>query len=151
MEVRQLMQITLAKPKEFAEVVEIDKEVIGNDSRKQYLKETIEKNKCVVAKINSSIVGFLIYHTDFFDCCFISLVIVHPVERKKGYAKSMIEYFEKISPTKKVFSSTNQSNEKMKKLLLSIGYVESGYIKNLDEGDPEIIYFKQIADENFSH
>jgi len=60
----------------------------------------------------------------------------------------MIEYFEKISPTKKVFSSTNQSNEKMKKLFLSIGYVESGYIKNLDEGDPEIIYFKQIDDNN---
>ena len=78
MEVRQLMQITLAKPKEFAEVLEIDKEVIGNDSRKQYLKETIEKNRCLVAKINSSIVGFLIHNTDFFDCSFISLVIVYP-------------------------------------------------------------------------
>jgi len=151
MEVRKLMQITFAKPNEFAEVLGIDKEVIGNDSRKQYLKETIERNKCVVIKINSSIVGFLIYNTDFFDCSFISLVIVHPLERNKGYAKSMMEYFEKISSTKKVFSSTNQSNEKMRKLFLSIGYVESGFINNLDEGDPEIIYFKQITDNNFSH
>lgn len=139
------MQIKLAEPIELIDIVEIDKEVIGSDSRKDYLKKAIKENKCLVAKKDSVIVGFLVYNTDFFDCSFIALVIVHPLERKKGYAKSLMRYFETISPTHKVFSSTNQSNENMQKLFASIGYVKSGYVENLDEGDPEIIYCKNIC------
>ncbi len=138
------MRITLAEPIDLIEIVEIDQEVIGSDNRKNDLQEAIEDKRCLVAKRDSSIVGFLIYHTKFFDCSFISLVIVHPLERKKGFAKSMMKYFEKISPTQKVFSSTNQSNEHMQKLFVSSGYVKSGYVENLDEGDPEIIYFKKL-------
>lgn len=138
------MQITLAKPGELIDISEIDNGVIGSYSRKNYLKVAIEEKRCLVAKTDSSIVGFLIYNTDFFDCSFIALVIVHPLERKKGYAKSLMRYFETISPTQKVFSSTNQSNENMQKLFISIGFVKSGYVENLDEGDPEIIYFKML-------
>lgn len=48
---------------------------------------------------------------------------------------------EEISQSKKVFSPTNQSNENMQKLSISIEYVKSGYVGNLDEGNPEIIFF----------
>jgi ribosomal protein S18 acetylase RimI-like enzyme len=139
------MQITLAEPIELIDIVEIDKEVIGSDNRTAYLKIAIKEKRCLVTKIDASIVGFLIYNTDFFDCSFIALVIVHPLERNKGYAKSMMEYFEKVSPTPKVFSSTNQSNENMQKLFDSIGYVKSGFVENLDAGDPEIIYYKNVC------
>ncbi len=139
------MQITLAEPIELVDIVEIDKEVIGSVSRKDYLKKAIKENKCLVVKIDSVIVGFLIYNTEFFDCSFIALVIVHPLERNKGYAKSMMEYFEKVSPTQRVFSSTNQSNENMQKLFASIGYVKSGYVENLDAGDPEFFYYKNVC------
>ena len=138
------MQITLAEPIELIDILEIDQEVIGSNSRKSDLQEAIDDSKCLVAKRDSSIVGFLIFHTDFFDCSFIKLVIVHPLERNKGYAKAMIKYFETISPTQKVFSSTNQSNEQMQNLFETIGYFKSGYVENLDEGDPEIIYFKKL-------
>lgn len=143
---RQLIQIVIANPNESADILGIDKDVIGNDSRKKYLIKAIEENRCLVAITDFSIVGFLIYNTDFFDCSFMALVVVHPLERKKGYAKSMIEHFEKISPTQKVFSSTNQSNAKMQKLFVTIGYVKSGYVENLDDGDPEVFYFKNLDD-----
>jgi ribosomal protein S18 acetylase RimI-like enzyme len=136
--------ITIALQEEFAEILEIDREVIGNYSRKKYLEEAIMENKCLVAIDNSSIVGFLIYHTHFFESSFISLLIVHPSERQKGYAKSLMKYFEKISPTQKIFSSTNKSNEKMHRLFSSIGYIKSGSVENLDEDDPEIIYYKKL-------
>jgi hypothetical protein len=55
-----------------------------------------------------------------------------------------MKYFEKISPTQKIFSSTNKSNEKMHGLFSSIEYVKSGFVENLDEDDPEIIYYKKI-------
>jgi RimJ/RimL family protein N-acetyltransferase len=44
------------------------------------------------------------------------------------------------SPTQKIFSSTNESNESMQKVFSANGFVRSGIIKNLDEGDPEIIF-----------
>jgi len=50
-----------------------------------------------------------------------------------------------MAKTAKVFSSTNQSNRRMHQLFHNLGFVKSGFIDNLDEGDPEIIYMKQAS------
>lgn len=34
----------------------------------------------------------------------------------------------------------------MQQVLKKLGFVESGYIENLDEGDPELVYFKHIGE-----
>jgi hypothetical protein len=34
----------------------------------------------------------------------------------------------------------------MQALLLKNGFVQSGFIENLDEGDPEQVYFKRIKE-----
>ncbi|MFZ3588469.1 GNAT family N-acetyltransferase [Bacillus sp. DJP31] len=131
-----------AKLHDVDHIVKIDREVIGNDSRRNYIKKAVEEDRCIVVKNNSSIVGFLLFDTHFFDCSFISLIMVSPTERRNGYATSLLEYFQGISPTKKIFSSTNESNRSMQEVLKSNGFVQSGFVENLDEGDPEIIYFK---------
>jgi len=135
---------SLVKPhlNDLDDLVVIDREVIGNNSRREYIKKAIEEERCIVVKKENSIVGFLIFDTHFFDCSFISLIIVKPTERRKGYATSLIEHFVNISPTKKIFSSTNQSNKRMQEVFKANGFTQSGYIENLDEGDPELIYFK---------
>ncbi|MGE7978929.1 GNAT family N-acetyltransferase [Psychrobacillus sp. NPDC093200] len=124
------------------EIVNIDREVTGSDSRRKYIRKAIEEERCIVVKNEFSIVGFLIFDTHFFDCSFISLIIVKSTERRKGYATSLLEYFISISPTKKIFSSTNQSNKRMQEVFKVNGFIQSGFVENLDEGDPEIIYFK---------
>jgi len=91
------------------EIVNIDRVVTGSDSRRKYIKKAIEEERFIVVKNEFSIVGFLIFDTHFFDCSFISLIIVKPTARRKGYATSLMDYFISISPTKKIFSSTNQS------------------------------------------
>jgi hypothetical protein len=45
----------------------------------------------------------------------------------------------------KVFTSTNESNKAMQALLSQLNYKRSGIIENLDEGDPELIYFKELV------
>lgn len=127
---------------ELDEIVKIDIEVIGSDSRRKYIKKAIEEDRCITIKNEFTFVGFLIFDTHFFDCSFISLIIIKPNERRKGYATSLIEYFISISPTKKIFSSTNQSNKRMQEVFKSNGFKQSGFVENLDEGDTEIIYFK---------
>ena len=124
------------------ELVKIDIEVIGNDSRRKYIKKAIEEDRCIAIKNESTFVGFLIFNTHFFDCSFISLIIIKPIERRKGFATSLIEYFTSISPTKNIFSSTNQSNKRMQEVFKANGFIQSGFVENLDDGDPEIIYYK---------
>lgn len=131
-----------SQPNDVDDIVKIDKEVTGNDSRREYIKEAVEAEQCIVVKNEVSIVGFLIYDTHFFDCSFISLVMVSTPQRRKGYATALLEYFIKLSPTQKIFSSTNKSNKKMQEVFIANGFVQSGVIENLDEGDPEIIYFR---------
>jgi hypothetical protein len=49
--------------------------------------------------------------------------------------------------TAKLFTSTNQSNKPMQVLLNRLGYRPSGVIENLDEGDPELVYMKQVRSD----
>ncbi|MCT8137813.1 GNAT family N-acetyltransferase [Anaerobacillus sp. CMMVII] len=134
--------ITRAQIYDLDDIIEIDRAIFGNDSRREYIKKTIHEARCIVVKKEEDVVAFLTYDTHFFECSFISLVIVSPLERRKGYATSLLEYFVEIAPTDKIFSSTNRSNEIMQHVFKANGFVESGIIENLDEGDPELIYFK---------
>ncbi|UPM52780.1 GNAT family N-acetyltransferase [Gottfriedia acidiceleris] len=93
--------------------------------------------------MNKRIVGFMIYHKFFFGHLFIDLIIVSPKTRRIGIAQNLMKYVEAFSE-KKLFSSTNKSNIPMQKVFQSLGYIESGFIDNLDEGDPEFIYVKLI-------
>ncbi|WP_221567929.1 N-acetyltransferase [Alkalihalobacillus sp. TS-13] len=139
-----MINVTQAVPQDLDEILVIDNEVIGNSNRRSMFKKAIHEGRCLaVRSVHSTIKGVLIYQTEFFDCSFISLVIVHPSERRKGYASRLIKDFEKIAPTEKIFSSTNQSNERMQSVFSSLNYEKSGYIENLDEGDPEIIFYKK--------
>jgi hypothetical protein len=58
----------------------------------------------------------------------------------------LITHIEKLVPAEKLFTSTNQSNTVMQTLCEKLGYVRSGWIENLDDDDPEIIYFKRLSD-----
>ncbi|MDX8290800.1 GNAT family N-acetyltransferase [Metabacillus indicus] len=124
-------------------LVEIDSEVIGHSSRREIIKRAIENGQCLIAKEEEEIAGFLIHDTSFFECAFISLVIVSPSKRRRGFASLLIDYMVSSSATEKIFSSTNRSNTGMQKVFHSNGFVESGMVENLDEGDPEVIYFKK--------
>lgn len=135
--------IIKANVEDLDKLVDIDVEVIGNTSRRNYIKNSIEYERCLIAKDQDNIVGFLIYDINFFDCAFISLIIVLPSNRRKGYASLLMNYMVSTSPTNKVFSSTNCSNMSMQRVFETNGFVKSGIVENLDEGDPEIIYFKK--------
>lgn len=137
-----MMNIVVAQLTDLHAIVKIDREVIGNTSRRDLIENAIKQGHCIVVKENDGFAGFLIYDTHFFECTFISLIIVSPEKRRRGYGSQMIDYLVRTSPTEKVFSSTNRSNLSMQKVFEANGFVESGIVENLDEGDPEIIYFK---------
>jgi len=120
-----LKNVTKASIDDLDSIVHIDIDVIGNDSRRNYIKHSIDEGRCVIVKEDNSISGFLTYDTNFFDCTFLSLIIVSPTKRRRGYASSLLSYMLSHSP--KVFNAN--------------GFIRSGIVENLDEGDPEIIFY----------
>jgi len=142
-----MLDLLEARMEHLDEICAIDQEVIGDFSRSEYLRTAISEKRCIIQRTEKGIAGFLIFTNDFFENCFISLVIVKPSERRKGVATTLLAFYIEMASTPKIFSSTNQSNTSMHKVFETAGFIKSGFIENLDDGDPEIIYVKLNASQ----
>jgi ribosomal protein S18 acetylase RimI-like enzyme len=137
------MKIVKAEQTDLENIILLDKEMIGTDRRKEEIGEAVAQSRCLLVYKESELAGFLIYHTSFFECCFISLIMIKPSFQRRGLAGVLLLHMTENSPTEKLFSSTNQSNDAMHKVFQTNGFTKSGFIDNLDEGDPEVIYFTE--------
>jgi ribosomal protein S18 acetylase RimI-like enzyme len=139
-----MITIEKAAENDIETICTLDSMSLSNPSRREFLVNAIKAGQSFVAKTQNTIVGFGILEQSFFGQCFISLLLVHPNYRKRGVATAIVKYIESICPTEKIFTSTNKSNVVAQRMFESLDFVKSGYIENLDEGDPEIIYFKRL-------
>lgn len=137
-----MTQLLEASMEHIEEICAIDQEVVGDFSRSEYIRTAINQKRCIIQQTEKGIAGFLIYTNDFFQNSFISLVIVKPSNRRKGVATALLSFYVEMAASPKIFSSTNQSNTSMHMVFEAAGFIRSGFIENLDEGDPEIIYVK---------
>jgi hypothetical protein len=55
---------------------------------------------------------------------------------------NLLEEVVKRSSSVRIFTSTNQSNSEMIGLLEKTSWQFSGQLQGIDEGDPELIFFK---------
>lgn len=130
---------------DYADICAIDTAHMGDDSRHEFLAKAVRARHCLIAREVGQALGFAVFDNSFFGNPFIDLLLVHPDHRGRGVGTALIRYAEKTCPSLKLFTSTNESNIPMQKLCEKLGFVRSGYIENLDEGDPEIIYFKRMG------
>jgi ribosomal protein S18 acetylase RimI-like enzyme len=138
------LSIEKAKPSQLARICQIDERQIGSRVRKDFIESAILAHNCLVARIDREVVGFAITNQTFYDQTFIWLLIVTPEHRRKGVATELIRIIESNCPTQKLFTSTNRSNIITRELLEKLEFVPSGRIDNLDENDPELVYFKRV-------
>lgn len=115
----------------------------GDEARQAFIREAIERGYCTVAEIEGQAVAYIIVERKFFGWPFIDLVYVRTDYRKYGFATALMQHIEETYNTEKLFTSTNLSNLPMQRLLEKLGYTISGVVHNLDEGDPEVFYFKR--------
>lgn len=139
-----MIQIRQASMDEWLMMVDLDESVIGHRKRAPYIKEAVQTGNGYIAKDHTLCVGFGLIKNMFLEHPFISLLIVHHAYRRRGVGRSLMLAMEKNVSGGKLFTSTNASNTPMQKLCESLGYIKSGWIENLEEGDPEIIYFKKL-------
>jgi GNAT superfamily N-acetyltransferase len=69
---------------------------------------------------------------------FIWVLFVSADFRRMGVGTSLIRYIESKC------TSPNQSNMVMQNLMGKLGFSKTGYVEKLDEGDPELFYFKKV-------
>jgi ribosomal protein S18 acetylase RimI-like enzyme len=132
--------IDKANSSDFEQVI-----ALARPEQRSAIGRAMGQGRCAAARVDGVVRGFVIMDANFFGHGFVELLHVHPDFRRRGIAIALMRSAEIDAPTEKLFTSTNQSNVAMQKLCEKIGFVRSGIIENLDEGDPELIYFKRLA------
>lgn len=111
-------------------------------SRGEAVRTAVGQGHCQVAIRAGQVAGYVLTHGDFFGYAFVSLVVVAPAQQRRGVGLRLLAGAASACQTEKIFTSTNQSNLAAQRLFASAGFVRSGRIEHLDEGDPELVYVK---------
>jgi L-amino acid N-acyltransferase YncA len=92
-------------------------EVIGAERAGAFVRSHAERHHLLVAEEAGEVAGFLAYRTD---------------------------WFQEISPSPRVFSSTEETNAISIRMHAALGFVPSGYIDNLPQGYRELLFYKRL-------
>ena len=99
--------------------------------------------ECLVHIDGGSVGGFAVVRAAyFFGRDFVELVMVDPARRRAGIGRGLLQAALVTAATEQVFTSTNSSNQPMRSLLRAEGWSFSGELDGLDEGDPELVFYK---------
>ena len=123
-------------------IISFDHVAQREELRRSFILDSVRNGTAWVAVLADRVVGYAVLEYTFYGRGFISMLYIHPEHRGKGFGTALVQHFEGVCRTEKLFTSTNESNRPMQALLLKLGYVPSGVINNLDPGDPEIVYFR---------
>jgi GNAT superfamily N-acetyltransferase len=114
------------------------------EARRTFIRREVAAGTCFVAVADGEVIGYGVLNYTFYYHGCIDLLVVHTDHRRRGAGAALVRHLESLCRTPKLFTSTNLSNLRMQSLLAKSGYELSGVIHNLDEGDPEIVYFKRL-------
>ena len=118
--------------------------VIGEERAGAFIKSHLERHHLIVAESDADVVGFLAYRVDWFQCTFVSLVVVREDFRRRGIAREFFKTVEAVSPTPRLFSSTEETNAVSIRMHGALGFAPSGHIDNLPQGVRELLFYKRI-------
>ncbi len=139
-----MIEIRLPRLADAIPCAELAALVIGEERAGAFIKSHLERHHLIVADSDESIVGFLAYRIDWFQCTFVSLVVVREDFRRRGIAREMFKAVEAMSPTPRLFSSTEETNAVSIRMHAALGFVPSGHIDNLPQGSRELIFYRRI-------
>lgn len=105
----------------------------------------IATKTCLVAEVDGQCAGYGVVTQNFFSRSFVEMLMVATAFRRQNIGLALLKALVAAAPDETVFSSTNRSNLPMQALLIRAGFVPSGRVEGLDEGDPELIYRREKA------
>jgi GNAT superfamily N-acetyltransferase len=115
----------------------------GDHERTEFLRSALMAGQCHVHVTGGAVTGFVIVMpAHFFGRDFVELLIVDPTARRSGIGRALLRHAVAAAGTSQVFTSTNTSNHPMRTLLEAEGWSFSGELDGLDDGDPELVFYK---------
>jgi GNAT superfamily N-acetyltransferase len=126
-------------------VMRLAADVIGPERAGPFVRSHVERHHLLIAEDDAAVLGFVAYRTDWFQCTFVTLVSVDAEHRKRGIARALYRAVEDISPSPRVFSSTEETNPVAIRMHTALGYAPSGHIDNLPQGYRELLFYKRLA------
>lgn len=134
------MRIRPAVKSDHLTLCAIDSVAAADPKRCADIAGWIEDGCCHLVEIDGAVAAYGVLAHHFFGNAFIEMVMVDASHRRRGFGAALIAHFQAMCAGLKLFSSTNMSNRPMQSLLVAAGFRPSGYIDNLDENDPEIVF-----------
>src|SRR5690606_12684405 len=126
-------------------VLNLDGVALQDPQRRADVRGWIDGGSMTVAAEGERLLAYAALDHSFFARAFTRMVYVAPSARRRGLGRALGRAAEARATTARIFTSTNASNAAMQSLLASLGYTRCGEIHGLDEGDPEVFYFKDIG------
>ena len=121
-------------------IVSFDAIAHSDPTRVTFITRVLASSDCLVAERDGQVVGYVVLEYTFYENGFVPMLYVTRKERRSGVGRALMRAIASRCKTRKLFTSTNQSNKPMQELLENLGYEPSGVIENLDPGDPELVY-----------
>ena len=123
----------------------VDERIATEATRRPLLLRAHAVGGFWIAEADGKVAGYSDRTVEFFYKDFIALVVVDEDRRRRGIASALMRKVEDICAGDRIFTSTNESNAKMRALLAKLGYRPSGRIDNLDPADPELVFVKFLT------
>lgn len=138
------MFVRLATETDVAALIALDSVAKHEPQRAAQIRAWCGQGDCYLAEEQDVVMGYGVLHYHFFGCGFIEMLMVGERYRRRGVGQALITALKSHCRHPKLFTSTNRSNLPMQRLLLNAGFVASGQIDNLDDGDPEQVFFTPL-------
>ena len=139
------MEIRSLERDDLGAVMALAGEVIGAERAGPFVRSHVERHHLLVAEDAGAIVGCLAYRTDWFQCTFVALVSVAARVRRRGVARALYRRVEDLSPSPRLYSSTEETNAASIRMHAALGFSPSGYIDNLPQGYRELLFYKRLG------
>ena len=118
--------------------------VLSAERTGPFVRSHLERHHLLVAVEGGEVLGVLAYRTDWFQCTLVSLVSVRPDHRKRGVARALYKAVEGMSPSPRLYSSTEETNSLAIQMHTALGFQPSGHIDNLPQGYRELLFYKRL-------
>jgi GNAT superfamily N-acetyltransferase len=138
------MEIRHPQRADLPAVVELASEVIGPERVGPFVRSHVERHHLLIAEADDEVVAMLAYRTDWFQCTLVSLVSVRKDFRRRGVARALFARVGEMSPSPRIYSSTEETNGIAIQMHTALGFVPSGYIDNLPQGYRELLFYKRL-------
>ncbi|WP_375451198.1 GNAT family N-acetyltransferase [uncultured Devosia sp.] len=138
------IQFRAASETDLARLCALDTSAPTDPARGPQIAAWIAAGAAHVAIQNGVVAGYGVITHTFFHAGMIEMLMIAEPFRQHGLGTGLLAFLETLCRTDTLWSSTNLSNRGMQSLFERTGFVHSGLIEGLDEGDPEVIYRKRL-------